>query len=207
MAETKTVLVNESTLDEITSQNNLNPDFIKVDTQGTELDILKNADNAIKECLMIESEAEIIPMYSGQSLFHDVSSFLYEKDFQLFLDYNIQDTELIEKLDGKLKLMEIGLSLAYFSKVNFEDIFSPMRYWENIIQNYLFEQGIVNKIAKKKNSPTFLSQDNKSKLSPLSEMLYKCGMTCLSMKNVKMSPYLRSTSSSMAVTSEESQST
>ena len=76
---------------------------------------------------------------------------LYEKDFQLFLDYNIQDTELIEKLDGKLKLMEIGLSLAYFSKVNFEDIFSPMRYWENIIQNYLFDQNIVNPIAKKKN--------------------------------------------------------
>ena len=77
---------------------------------------------------------------------------LYEKDFQLFLDYNIQDTELIEKLDQKMKLMEIGLGLAYFSKVNFEDIFSPMRYWENIIQNYLFEQKIVNPIAKKKNT-------------------------------------------------------
>ena len=64
-----------------------------------------------------------------------------------------------------------------------------------------------NEIAKKKNSPTFLSQDNKSKFGPLSEMLYKCGMTCLSMKNVKTSPYLRSRSSSMAVTSEESQST
>jgi len=64
-----------------------------------------------------------------------------------------------------------------------------------------------NEMAKKKNSPTFLSQDNKSKFGPLSEMLYKCGMTCLSMKNVKTSPYLRSRSSSMAVTSEESQST
>ena len=83
LAIKKTVLVNESTLDEIASQNSLNPDFIKVDTQGTELDILKNADNAIKECLMIESEAEIIPIYSGQSLLHDVSSFLYEKDFQI----------------------------------------------------------------------------------------------------------------------------
>ena len=51
-----------------------------------------------------------------------------------------------------MKLMEIGLGLAYFSKVNFEDIFSPMRYWENIIQNYLFEQKIVNPIAKKKNT-------------------------------------------------------
>ena len=83
LAIKKTVLVNESTLDEITSENSLNPDFIKLDTQGTELDILKNADNAIKECLMIESEVEIIPMYSGQSLFHDVSSFLYKKDFQM----------------------------------------------------------------------------------------------------------------------------
>jgi len=79
----KTVSVHESTLDKITLHYSLNPDFIKLDTQGTELDILKNADNATKECMMIESETEMIPMYSGQSLFHDVSSFLYKKGFQL----------------------------------------------------------------------------------------------------------------------------
>jgi len=76
---------------------------------------------------------------------------LYEKDFELFMDYNIKDTELVERLDDRLKLMEISLSLAYFSKVNFEDIFSPMRYWENIIHNYLYENFIVSPIDKKVN--------------------------------------------------------
>ena len=79
----KTVSVHESTLDKITLKYSLNPDFIKLDTQGTELDILKNADNATKECMMIESEVEMIPFYEGQSLFHDVSSFLYKKGFQI----------------------------------------------------------------------------------------------------------------------------
>ncbi len=78
----------------------------------------------------------------------DISEFdnlfdLYEKDFQLFMDYNIKDTELVERLDDRLKFMDIALTLAYFSKVNYEDIFSPMRYWENIIQNYLYSEKIV----------------------------------------------------------------
>lgn len=83
----------------------------------------------------------------------DVSDFdnlfdLYERDFELFMDYNIKDTELVERLDNRLKLMEIALTLAYFSKVNYEDVFSPMRYWENIIQNYLYENLIVTPIDK-----------------------------------------------------------
>ena len=79
---------------------------------------------------------------------------LYEKDFELFMDYNIKDTELVERLDDRLKLMEIALTLAYFSKVNYEDIFSPMRYWENIIQNYLYEHQIVVPIEKPENEKT-----------------------------------------------------
>lgn len=89
----------------------------------------------------------------------DVSEFdnlfdLYEKDFQLFMDYNIKDTELVERLDDRLKFMDIALTLAYFSKVNYEDIFSPMRYWENIIQNYLYEQKIVVPYEKTVNEKT-----------------------------------------------------
>ena len=89
----------------------------------------------------------------------DVSEFdnlfdLYEKDFELFMDYNIKDTELVERLDDRLKLMEIALTLAYFSKVNYEDIFSPMRYWENIIHNYLYENFIVCPVEKPENEKT-----------------------------------------------------
>ena len=70
------------------------------------------------------------------------------------MDYNIKDTELVERLDDRLKFMDIALTLAYFSKVNYEDIFSPMRYWENIIQNYLYEQKIVVPYEKTVNEKT-----------------------------------------------------
>lgn len=76
---------------------------------------------------------------------------LYEKNFELFMTYNIQDVELVERLDKKLKFMEIAVNLAYFSKVNFEDVTSPMRYWENIIQNYFTENKMVIPI-KRENS-------------------------------------------------------
>ena len=37
----------------------------------------------LNECLIIETEVEFMEMYSGQPLFHDISSFLHDRDFQL----------------------------------------------------------------------------------------------------------------------------
>lgn len=62
---------------------NCDIDFLKLDTQGSELLILENAQKSLKNCLMIECECEFIEMYSGQPLFHDISKFLYEKKFEL----------------------------------------------------------------------------------------------------------------------------
>ena len=40
----------------------------------------------------------------------------YKKNFQKFIDYNIHDVELIKKLEEKMKLLELALSLAYSQK-------------------------------------------------------------------------------------------
>ena len=77
------VIVNQSTLNNLCCQYSLQPDLIKIDTQGTELSILQNSGNALEGCLIVETEAEIIPMYKDQPLLHDISKFLYEKDFQM----------------------------------------------------------------------------------------------------------------------------
>jgi DNA polymerase elongation subunit (family B) len=62
---------------------------------------------------------------------------LYKENPQLFMEYNIRDTELIDKLEDKLKLIELALTLAYDSKSNFEDVFAQVRMWDNIIYNHL----------------------------------------------------------------------
>jgi FkbM family methyltransferase len=58
-------------------------DFMKLDTQGNELDILKSAGDAIEAIQVIMTEVEFIPLYKGQALFHDVSAFLHRKGFEL----------------------------------------------------------------------------------------------------------------------------
>ncbi len=68
---------------------------------------------------------------------------LYKENFQMFCEYNVRDVELVQKLDDKLGLLSMAVSIAYDAKVNFYDVFSPVRVWDAIIYNYLRERMIV----------------------------------------------------------------
>ena len=68
---------------------------------------------------------------------------LYRLNYQKFIEYNIKDVELIIKLEDKLKLIELGVTLAYDTKTNFEDIFAQTRMWDSLTYAYLFEKGII----------------------------------------------------------------
>lgn len=67
----------------------------------------------------------------------------YTNYWQTFVDYNIRDVELVDKIDAKMKLMDLALTIAYAAKVNYEDVFSPVKTWDIIIYNYLNEQKVV----------------------------------------------------------------
>ena len=56
----------------------------------------------------------------------------YKLDYQKYIDYNIKDVDLVDKLEDKLKLMELVVTIAYQSKVNFDDVFSPIKTWDAI---------------------------------------------------------------------------
>ena len=77
---------------------------------------------------------------------------LYRLNYQKFIEYNIKDVDLILKLENKLKLIELGLTLAYDTKTNYEDIFAQTRMWDALIYNYLLDKNIVvpPKITKSK---------------------------------------------------------
>lgn len=68
---------------------------------------------------------------------------LYEKNYELFVDYNIHDVVLVDKLDDKLKLIEQVMAFAYDAKVNYGDTMTTVRPWDVIIHNYLLNQKIV----------------------------------------------------------------
>jgi len=67
----------------------------------------------------------------------------YTKGWQKFVEYNIIDVELVDRLEDKMKLIELALTMAYDAKVNYEDVFYQVRMWDTIIYNYLKRRNIV----------------------------------------------------------------
>ena len=73
---------------------------------------------------------------------YDTFKDFYTKDFQKFVDYNIQDVEIVDALEDKLGLIDLSLTVAYDSKVNYDDIFSQVRVWDTLIANHLLQKNI-----------------------------------------------------------------
>ena len=67
----------------------------------------------------------------------------YSNNWEKFVDYNIRDVELVDKLEDKMKLIELQLTMAYNAKINYEDVFSPVKMWDAIIYNHLRDKDIV----------------------------------------------------------------
>ena len=67
----------------------------------------------------------------------------YTRDWQKFVEYNIQDVELIDRLEDKMKLLELAITMSYDAKVNFEDVYSQVRMWDTMIYNYLTDRKVV----------------------------------------------------------------
>ena len=67
---------------------------------------------------------------------------LYRTDYQKFIDYNIKDVDIVERLDDKKGFLNLIVFLAYYAKINYDDVASPVRIWDSMIYNHLKEQGI-----------------------------------------------------------------
>lgn len=68
---------------------------------------------------------------------------LYKQNFELFIDYNVKDVELVDRLEGKLKFIELVITMAYEAKVLFNDTLATVRPWDITIHNHLLDQNIV----------------------------------------------------------------
>ena len=74
---------------------------------------------------------------------YDTLHQLYKLNYQKFIEYNIKDVELILKLEEKLKLIQLALTMAYDTKCNYSDVFAQTRMWDALIYNHLLEQKII----------------------------------------------------------------
>jgi len=74
---------------------------------------------------------------------YDTFRDFYTYGWQKFVEYNIFDVELVDRLEDKMKLIELAATMAYDAKVNFEDVYSQVRMWDTLIFNFLKKDDIV----------------------------------------------------------------
>lgn len=68
---------------------------------------------------------------------------LYKENYQLYIDYNIKDVELVQRMDDKLDLIGLACTIAYKAGVNFTDIFGTTSIWDSIVYRELTKRKIV----------------------------------------------------------------
>ena len=68
---------------------------------------------------------------------------LYKHNHQKFIDYNIKDVELVDRIEDKLGLITLCMTMAYKGGVNYNDTFGTTLIWDTIIYRKLFANNIV----------------------------------------------------------------
>mgnify|MGYP001197801468 FL=1 len=68
---------------------------------------------------------------------------LYKNNHQKFIDYNIKDVELVDRLEDKLGLITLCVTMAYKGGVNYNDTFGTTLIWDTIIYRRLFANNII----------------------------------------------------------------
>lgn len=88
---------------------------------------------------------------SGYATFKE----FYDNDFDKYVLYNQKDVELVDDLEVKLGLLYLACAVAYLGKVNYSDVYSPVKTWENFILSTLLEENRfapLKKVTKSLNS-------------------------------------------------------
>ena len=113
-------------------------------TQLDYLDLYKKFTYKAQESYRLDyiAEVELGQKKLDHSEFDTFKDF-YTHGWQKFIEYNIVDVELVDRLEDKMKLIELALTMAYDAKVNYADVFYQVRMWDNIIYNYLKKRNIV----------------------------------------------------------------
>lgn len=74
---------------------------------------------------------------------YDSMHLFYLEDYPKFVEYNLKDVWLINRLDDKIRFLDLAITLAYMSKVNYDDVFFPVRLIESLCYDHLLNKNIV----------------------------------------------------------------
>ena len=108
-------LVSAETLNEVVKKNNFEfPNFIKIDTQGSEIDILKGSNKILSNCNLIYLETPIIEYNMGSPNLSENVKYLNSIGY---IPYDICEVHYIDE-------MLVQIDILYIKKSKFLDIFT-----------------------------------------------------------------------------------
>jgi len=88
---------------------------------------------------------------------------LYKDDYQKYIDYNMKDVQLVDRLEEKLGLITLAITMAYKGGVNYQDTFGVTAIWESIICRKLYQNNIITPLTQVEDD--YIIQDNKSHIA------------------------------------------
>jgi len=68
---------------------------------------------------------------------------LYITDHQKFIDYNIRDVDLVDRMEDKIAMITLTMTMAYKAGVNYADTMGTVGIWDSFIHRYLLAQNII----------------------------------------------------------------
>ncbi|QZI89891.1 putative DNA-directed DNA polymerase [Vibrio phage 144E46.1] len=73
---------------------------------------------------------------------------LYFMDWVKYVRYGIKDIMLVDRIDDKLKLLNLTYTLAYLTKSNYSDTLGTVRPWNALVYSFLHNKGMRPKVQK-----------------------------------------------------------
>lgn len=135
----KVVSVAAQTLDSVAGTLGAKPEFLKIDTQGAEFQILEGAQSVLAESVFgAVIETWTVPVHKGQGLTHDVMALMYEHGFGMFrVEVGAAwDRRIVEKHPLSRHRQIVGLDLLFFKE--------PQRILPQLVQpGYAAKYAIV----------------------------------------------------------------
>ena len=87
---------------------------------------------------------------------------LYLNDHQKFIDYNIRDVELVDRIEDKMGLITLVMTIAYKAGINYNDTLGTTSMWDTIIYRRLMGNRVkvIPPIDQIEGDPTFEPNKN-----------------------------------------------
>ena len=113
-------------------------DFLSLDTQGSELDILKGAEITLNNCVGLQLEVSFAELYEGQPLFSDIDAFLRSKGFVFIRFEGFQEyAPLVTGVESRGEKMQVSADAIYFRS---SDLLTIEQYYPLIFTALCFGQ-------------------------------------------------------------------